>query len=55
MSGAILELVVLGSITKQTEQAMKDKLVSSTPPWHLQKLLPLSSCPYLSACPDFLR
>jgi hypothetical protein len=32
-------LVVLGSIRKQTEQAMGSKPVSSTPPWPLHQLL----------------
>ena len=35
MSGAISEMVVLGSIRKQAEQAMESKPVSSIPPWPL--------------------
>jgi hypothetical protein len=45
VDGAIPKLVVLGSIRKQAEQAMRSKLVSSTPPWLLCQLLPPSSCP----------
>jgi hypothetical protein len=41
--GVILGLVVLGSIRKQAEQAMRSKPVSSTPPWPLHQLLPLGS------------
>ena len=43
MGGAIPGLVVLGYITKQAELARGSKLVSSTPPWLLHPLLPLSS------------
>ena len=39
VAGAIPELVVLGSIRKQAEQAMGSKPVSSTPPWPLYQLL----------------
>ena len=38
-------LVVLSSLRKQAEQAMRSKPVSSTPPWSLHQLLPLGSCP----------
>jgi len=34
------ELVVLGTIRKQGEQAIMSKPVSSTPPWPLHQLLP---------------
>jgi hypothetical protein len=37
--------LVLGSIRKPTEQAMRRKSVSSTPPWLLYQLLPPGSCP----------
>lgn len=40
VDGAILGLVVLGSITKQTEQVMKCKPVGRTPPLPLRQLLP---------------
>lgn len=40
VGNAIPGLVVLGYITKQAEQAMGDKPVSSTPPWPLHQLLP---------------
>jgi hypothetical protein len=40
---AIPELVVPGSIRKQTEQALGSKLLSSTPPWPLHQLLALGS------------
>ena len=35
MGGAISGLVVLGTVRKQDEQTMKNKPVSSTPPWLL--------------------
>jgi hypothetical protein len=37
--------VDLGSIRKQAEQARGSNPVSSTPPWPLHQLLPLSSYP----------
>ena len=43
VGGAIPGLVVLGSIRKQAEQAMRSKPVSSTPPWPLLQLLPPGS------------
>ena len=46
MGGAIPGLVVLGSLRKQAEQAMRSKPVSSTPPWHG---LRISSCLQVSA------
>ena len=36
---ATLGLVVLGSIRKQAEKAMRYKPVSSTPPWSLYQIL----------------
>ena len=44
VSSAIPGLVILGTIRKQSEQAMKNKPVSSTNPWHLYQLLPPDSC-----------
>jgi hypothetical protein len=41
VDGTIPRLVILGSIRKQVEQAMRSKPVSSTPPWPLHQLLPL--------------
>jgi hypothetical protein len=37
--GAIIGLVVLGSIRKQAEQARGRKPVSNIPPWPLHQLL----------------
>jgi hypothetical protein len=37
-------LLVLGSIRKQVEQAMKSKPVSSALPWPLHQLLPSGPC-----------
>jgi hypothetical protein len=45
VGGAIPGLVILGSIRKETEQAMRSKAVSSIPPWSLHQLLPPGSCP----------
>jgi hypothetical protein len=45
VGGAIPRLVVLGSIRKYAEQAMRSKPVSSTPLWPLRWLLPPGSCP----------
>jgi hypothetical protein len=45
VGGAILGLVVLGSIGKQVEEALGNKVVSSAPPWLLHQLPPLGSCP----------
>jgi hypothetical protein len=45
VSGAIPGLVVLGSLTKQTEQAMRSKPVSSIPRRPLHQLLPPYFCP----------
>ena len=45
MGGVIPELVVLGSINKQVEEATRSKLVSSPPPRPLHQLLPPGSCP----------
>ena len=52
MGGAIPGLMVLGSISKQTEQARGSKPVSSTPLWPLHQLLP-PVLPCLSSYPDF--
>ena len=40
VDAVIPELMVLGSVRKQAEQAMRSKPVSNTPPWHLHQLLP---------------
>jgi hypothetical protein len=49
--------LVLGSIRKQAEQAMRSKPVSSTPPWLLHQLLPPGSCPieFLSWLPSVMN
>jgi hypothetical protein len=39
MCGAIPELMSLGSIRKQAEQAMRSKSISNIPPWPLHQLL----------------
>ena len=39
VGGTTPELVVLGSIRKQAEQAMRSKPESSIPPWPLHQLL----------------
>jgi hypothetical protein len=53
---AIPGLVVLASVRKQVEQAMRSKPVSSTPSCPLHQLLPPGSgVPCLSYCPDFLQ
>ena len=41
----------LDSIRKQSEQARRSNLVSSTLPWRLTQLLP-PGLPSLSSCPD---
>lgn len=43
MGGVIPGLVILGSIKKQAEQAMKSKPVNSTPPRSLHQSLPPGS------------
>ena len=45
MGGAIVRLVVLGSIRKPAEQARGSNPVSSIPPWLLHQLLPPGSYP----------
>jgi hypothetical protein len=45
VGGAISGLVVLGSISKQAEQAMRSKLVNSLPPRPLHQL-----CLQVPAC-----
>ena len=45
VGGVIPGLVVLSSIRKQAEQAMRSKPVSSTPPWSLLQVLPLRFLP----------
>lgn len=37
--------VALGSIRKQIKEVMRNKPVSSVPPWFLLQLPPLGSCP----------
>ena len=44
VAGVISGLVVLGSVRKQAEQAMRSKPVSSTPPLPPHQLLPPGSC-----------
>ena len=39
VGGTISELVVLGSIRHQAEQARRSKTVKNTPPWLLNQLL----------------
>jgi hypothetical protein len=39
VGGAISELVILGSIREQAEQARGSKPVSNIPPWSLHQLL----------------
>ena len=51
MGGAILGMVVLGFIRKQTEQAIVNKPVSITPPW----LLLSDSSPVLTSFNDQRR
>ena len=43
-------LVVLGSIRKKAEQAMRNKPAGRTSPWLLHQFLPC-----LTSCPDFLQ
>ena len=45
VGGVIPGLVVLASIRKQPEQAMKSKPVSRTAPWALHQFLSSGSCP----------
>jgi hypothetical protein len=45
MGGAIPGLVVLGSIKRQTEQAIGNTSGSSIPPWLLHQFLPPVFCP----------
>ena len=45
MGGPIPRLVVLGSIRKQVEQAIRNNSVSSTPPWPLHQLVTQGSYP----------
>jgi hypothetical protein len=40
-----LQLVVLGPVRKQAEQARRSKPVSSILPWPLHQLLPPGACP----------
>jgi hypothetical protein len=57
VNGAIPGLVVLGSIRKQAEEAMRHKPASSTPsPSMASAAAPASRfLPCLSSCPDFLQ
>jgi hypothetical protein len=50
MDGAIPELVVLGSVRKQAEQATGRKPESSVPPWALHQLLPPGSSLFEFLC-----
>lgn len=43
--GAIPQLIVLCSIRKQAQQAMRSKPASQTPQWPLYQLLTLGYCP----------
>lgn len=45
VGGAITEPVVLGSIRKYTDAAVRVKPVSSNPPWPLHQLHPPGRCP----------
>jgi hypothetical protein len=49
VGNAIPRLEVLGSIRKQSEQAMEEQAMeepeSSTSLWHVSQLLPPGSCP----------
>ena len=45
--GILRLVVVLGSLRKQSEQALRSKPVSSNPPWPLHQLLLLGSYPEL--------
>lgn len=54
MVGAIPGLVVLGSIGKQTEQAMVSKSVSSTTSYFLHYFLPIDSCLLVPSLFEFL-
>jgi hypothetical protein len=44
--------LVLSSIRKEGEEAMRGQLVNCTPSWPLYHLTPDSDC--VSSCPDFL-
>ena len=59
MGGSITGLVILGSIRKQAEQAMRSKLVSNTPSWPLHQSLPPGPYPVgvvvLTSFSDALR
>jgi hypothetical protein len=54
VGGAIPVLVALGSIRKQSEQAMRRKSVSSTPSMTSASAPVSRFLPCLSSCPDFL-
>ena len=54
MGGAIPKLVVLGSIRKQVEQAMRNEPVSSMPLWSLHRAPASRILPCLSSCTDIL-
>ena len=54
VGGAIPGLVALGSIRKQSEQAMRRKSVSSTPSMTSASAPVSRFLPCLSSCPDFL-
>jgi hypothetical protein len=45
VGGAIPDLMVLCSIGKQPDQAMRSKPMSSTAPWPLHQFLPSGSSP----------
>ena len=49
VDGASLEQVVQACRTKQAEQVMRSKPVSSTPPWTPLQFPPLCSCPDFSS------
>lgn len=56
VGGVIPGQVVLGSITKQAEEAMRNEAVSSTPvPIASASASALRSLSYLSACSNFLQ
>ena len=53
VGGAIPGLVVLGFLRKQAEQAMRSKLVNSTPPKASTSAPASRILPRLSSCHDF--
>jgi len=54
VGGATPGKVMLSSIRKQAEQAIRSKSVSSTPPWPLLQLAPPGSCLGFLSCLPFV-